>query len=200
MMAPTHIAVGLALATPLVFLAPELASVGALAAIAGSLFPDLDLLVGEHRRSLHFPVYGWLLAVPAVAVAAIAPTPATLAAALFLVAAALHPLVDLLGGTSEPAPWEFATDRGVYLHPAKRWLAPTRWVRYDGAPEDLLVAGLLSVPGLFLFDETVRAVTVASLGVAVAYTAVRKRIPQLSGRFPGAVLWVASVLLSRLRR
>jgi hypothetical protein len=200
MMAPTHVAVGVALAAPLAVLAPELASTGAVAAIAGSLFPDLDLLVGEHRRSLHAPVYGWLLALPAVAVAVTVPGPTTLAAALFLVAAALHPLVDLLGGTSEPAPWEFATDRGVYLHVTGRWLAPTRWVRYDGAPEDLLVAGVLSVPGLLLFDGTVRAVTVASLGVAVVYTAVRKRVPQLSGRFPGAVLWAVSFLLSRLRR
>lgn len=52
MMSPTHTAMGILLALPLVVAAPELAAVGALAGIAGGAFPDLDLLVGEHRKTL----------------------------------------------------------------------------------------------------------------------------------------------------
>ncbi|WP_101294328.1 hypothetical protein [Halegenticoccus soli] len=197
-MAPTHVAVGLLLAAPVAAHKPELAPLAA--AVAGSVFPDLDLLVGRHRKSLHFPVYSWLLALPAVAAAAALRTPWSVSLGLFLLAAALHPAVDLLGGSSEPAPWEYATDRGVYLHLGGRWLAPKRWVRYDGAPEDLALAVCCTVPALVVFDGPARAVALGSLAVGVGYAAARKRIPQLSGRFPGAVLWIAGLFLSRLRR
>lgn len=65
----------------------------------------------------------------------------------------------------------------MYLHPRNRWLAPKRWVRYDGAPEDLVLTGVLSVPGLLLFEGPVRTLTVAGLVVGVVYTVVRKRVP-----------------------
>jgi hypothetical protein len=177
MMSPTHTATGVVLAAPLVVVAPEFAVVGALAGIVGGVFPDLDLFVGEHRRTLHFPVYYWLVALPATVVAAVRPSTVTVALALFALSAAVHSVVDWFGAGPEPRPWADPSEQAVYLHPRGRWLAPKRWVRYDGAPEDLLLTGVLSVPGLFLFDDTVRTLTVAGLVVGVAYTVVRKRVP-----------------------
>ena len=185
MMNTTHAAMGVALAAPLTVLAPELAPAAALAAIAGGVFPDLDLFGGQHRRTLHFPVYYAAAALAASAAAVARPSVETVALAFFLLSAALHSVTDALGGGLELRPWEPSDDRGVYLHPAKRWVRPRRWIRYDGAPEDLVLAGVLSLPGLLLFDGWVRRLTVAGLAVSVVYTAVRKRLPELEGRLSG---------------
>ncbi|USZ67346.1 metal-dependent hydrolase [Halorussus salilacus] len=183
MMGTTHAAAGVTLAAPLVALAPELAPVAALAGMAGGVFPDLDLLSGQHRRTLHFPVYYSAAAAATAAAALLAPAPATVAVAFFLVSAAVHCVADAAGGGLELRPWEATDDRGVYVHPAGRWVAPRRWIRYDGAPEDLLAAAVLSVPGLVLFDGWVRRLTVAGLVVSVVYVAVRKRLPGIEMRY-----------------
>ena len=183
MMNTTHAAMGVTLAAPLVVLAPELAPVAALAAFVGGVFPDFDLFSGQHRRTLHFPVYYAVGAVVAGVVALFSPTAATVGAAFFLLSAAVHCVADAIGGGLELRPWEATDDRGVYVHPAGRWTPPRRWIRYDGAPEDLLLAGLLSLPGLFVFDGAIRALTVVGLALSVVYVAVRKRLPDVETRF-----------------
>ncbi|PSQ01414.1 hypothetical protein BRC94_04060 [Halobacteriales archaeon QS_5_70_17] len=183
MMAPTHVLAGLAGASLLVATAPEHATVGALAAAAGGVAPDLDALVGTHRRTLHSPVYGTLVAAPAVALAALAPSALTVALAAFLGAAALHAVADALEGGRELRPWERTTDRAVYSHYHGRWLRARRLVRYDGAPEDLVLAALLAVPSLAVLPGALRWLPAACLAVAVPYALVRRRIPGLVERF-----------------
>lgn len=185
MMLTTHAATGLALAVPVAYLAPELAPAAALGAIAGGAFPDLDLLVGRHRRTLHFPVYYWPPAILVAAVAAVRPSPLAVAAALALLAAAAHSVVDLFGAGTELRPWERTSAEAVYLHVRGRWLAPRYWVRYDGAPEDLLLTAVLSVPGLVLYGPTVRRLTLGMIAVAAVYVLVRKRLPGVEERFRG---------------
>jgi hypothetical protein len=180
-MGTTHAAAGVLLATPLLVLAPELAPAAALAGACGGLFPDVDAIVGTHRRTLHFPVYYWLVALPAVALAVAVPGPATAAIALFALSAAVHSVADAFGGSDDFRPWERTSSRAVYVHAFGRWVAPRRLVRYDGSPEDLALTVLLSVPGLFLFGPHVRAATAVGLVVAFVYTAFRKRIPDLIG-------------------
>jgi len=182
MMATTHAAVGLLLALPLTVVAPELAPVAALAAMAGGVFPDLDLVAGVHRKTLHFPDYYWLGALPALAAASLAPGSVTVATAWFLLSAAVHSVSDAFGAGTEPRPWERTSAQAVYLHSRSRWLAPRYWVRYDGAPEDYLLTVLLLTPGLFVFDSTVRRVALAFIAVGGAYTLVRKRLPDVEER------------------
>ena len=182
MMAPTHVGAGIALAAPVALLAPELAPLVVVAAVAGSVFPDLDMVAGEHRRTLHAVEAYALLAVLATFAAVVVPSAPAVAAATFFVAAALHPLFDLAGGSSEARPWEAATDHGVYLRSREAWVAPKRWIRYDGAPEDLALAAVLVAPGLVVFGEGVRAFALGTLVVGAGYALCRKRIPQLSGR------------------
>lgn len=181
-MAPTHVAAGTAVAAPVALLAPELAPPVVAAAVAGSVFPDLDMVAGEHRRTLHALEAYALLALVTGFAAVVAPSPPVVAVAVFFVAAALHPLLDLAGGSSEARPWEAATDRGVYLRSRGRWIAPKRWARYDGAPEDLALTAVLLAPGVVVFGDGVRALAVGTLAVGVVYALARKRIPQLSGR------------------
>jgi hypothetical protein len=179
MMATTHALAGLALAALVGLVAPEHAPAAAAAGLAGGVFPDLDLYSG-HRRTLHFPVYYALAALPAALVAALAPTTATVALAVFLAAAALHAASDALGGGLELEPWRATSERAVYSHFHGRWLRPRRLVRYDGAPEDVLVAAVVGVPASLTFDAAVQQVVAGALAVSMAYAAVRKHLPRIA--------------------
>lgn len=190
-MATTHAFAALSFAAVLAALAPEFAGVVAVAAVAGGIAPDLDLYAG-HRRTLHFPVYYPALAAPASVLAVALPTPATVGLAMFLIGAALHSAMDAFGGGLELKPWEGTSERAVYSHYHGRWIAPRRWVRYDGAPEDLALAAALAAPGLVVFDGTIRTLLVALLTVSVGYVAVRKFLVAIAEwlvkRTPEAVL------------
>ncbi|WP_135806725.1 metal-dependent hydrolase [Halorussus marinus] len=183
MMNTTHAAMGVTLAAPLTALAPEFAPIGALAGFLGGAFPDLDLLSGQHRQTLHFPAYYSAAAIAAVTAALLAPGLGTVGVALFFVSAAVHCISDAAGGGLELRPWKATDDRGVYVHPAGHWVRARRWIRYDGAPEDLLLASAFSLPGLVLFDGVVRQLTIGALAVSVVYVAVRKRLPDLETRY-----------------
>lgn len=178
MMSTTHAAIGATAAALVGPLAPELASVAALGAIAGGLFPDLDVLA-EHRKTLHYPEHYWFLTVPALSLAVAVPGVWTVVTAAFFGSAALHSTIDVLGGGLGLRPWISDDDRGVYSHWNGRWLRARRWVRYDGAPEDLLVVAIFTVPPLLVFDGPVRTVVAAGLAVSTVYTAIRRRLPDV---------------------
>ncbi|MFB6266381.1 MAG: metal-dependent hydrolase [Halodesulfurarchaeum sp.] len=184
MMSTTHAAMGLAAASILTVVAPELAVVAGLAAVAGGVFPDLDLVL-QHRKSLHhpelYPVLAALAAVPAL----LRPGPLLVAVAWFFGGAALHSLTDVLGGGLGLRPWESDDERGIYLHTRARWVPPRRWVRYDGAPEDLLVAVAFSIPPYLAFGPQVRKLILAGLGASLGYVLLRKRLVDVYERFAG---------------
>ena len=191
MMATTHVLAGLTIAAVASILAPEAALHAAVAGALGGLVPDLDLYAG-HRRTLHFPVYGPLVAALGVAVALLAPSTLTIAVAVFLLALAVHSLSDLFGGGLELRPWEGTSDRAVYSHYHRTWWAPRRFVRYDGAPEDLVVAGVLAVPGLLVFDGQTDLVIAGILAISAGYVLVRKPMVRIAewvvDRTPAPVL------------
>jgi hypothetical protein len=173
MMGTTHAFVGLTMAAAVAVVAPEVAVPAAIGGLAGGFFPDLDMLA-EHRKTLHFPVYYWIPATLTAGVALAFPTALTVGVALFFLAAAVHSASDVLGGGLELRPWLGTAEKGVYVHATGRWVRPKQWIRYDGAPEDLVAAGLLSIPGLLTFGGHVRTVVLVSLAVSVAYTVTRK--------------------------
>ncbi len=181
MMATTHALAGVTLAVVVSLFVPEAGGLPVLAAAVGGFFPDLDL-TGDHRKTLHFPVYYSVAALAAVVVAVLVTTPTTLAVTLFLAAAALHSVMDAAGGGLEPRPWLGQGERAVYNHASGRWIRPRRWIRYDGAPEDLALCGALAIPGLLVFDGTAQAVIVGTLGVSVVYTALRRPLVALADR------------------
>ena len=179
MMAPTHAVLAALLAVPLFFLAPELATVGALAAMAGGLLPDLDLYSG-HRKTLHYPVYGSAAALIAVAVVAVVPTQLTVVAAMVLAGAALHAVTDIAGAGLELRPWEGRSSRAVYNHFHGRWETPLRLIRYDGAPEDVLLAAGATAILAVVFGGPVLLAAGALLGVGVVYAVLRKPLARLA--------------------
>lgn len=180
-MLPTHAIAGMVLALPVAYARPEFAAVALVAGFVGGVVPDLDLYAG-HRKTLHYPVYYQPLAAVALVLAAWRPTAATVGVAFVLVGAAVHSVTDVFGGGLELRPWEGTSDHAVYDHHRRRWIAPRRWVQYDGSPRDLCLAVALAVPLLVTLDGALRRVVFASLVVAVVYTVVRRVLPRLAVR------------------
>lgn len=178
MMATTHAFVGAALASVTLVFAPGAAPIAMAAGFVGGIVPDLDVAF-EHRRTLHFPVYGPVVAALVVVFAALVPTTASIAIAAFVVAAALHPVMDALGGSKEARPWLHTTDHAVYDHYNGRWLTPCHWVRYDGSPGDFVVGVVASAPLLVLATDPLWSVVVASLAVSLVYTVFRRQVVDL---------------------
>lgn len=175
MMATTHTLAGVCIGLLAAWLAPvETGSVVAAAAVGG-LAPDLDLL-WDHRKTLHFPGVGSLVAVVAVGVAVVAPSTATVALAAALVAAAVHAVSDVIGGGLSLRPWEPSSDRGVYEHVRGTWHPPRRWIRYDGAPEDAFLGLAIGLPAYAATDGLTRTAIVGLLVVSVGYAIVRRHV------------------------
>lgn len=181
MMLPTHALVGLAVATPVLVLAPENANAALIGALVGSILPDLDMYWG-HRRTLHFPTGYTFAAVPAVAVALVLKTSLAVTIAFFLIGAALHCRMDRYGGGLELRPWEATSERAVYDHIHRKWLRPKRWIRYDGAPEDVLLAVLLGGPLFVVLENPFRWVVAAALLIGCAYGLLRRPLAALAPR------------------
>ncbi|MFC6754499.1 metal-dependent hydrolase [Halorubrum tibetense] len=178
MMLPTHVLVGMALATPVAVAVPELAGSVVAGAVVGSVLPDVDV-VARHRRTLHFPSGYVLLAVPTVIVVLVWPSTATAAVATATVAAAVHSRMDAYGGSYELRPWERTTDRAVYDHVRGEWRLAKRSIRYDGSRSDLLLSFAAATPPLVLLDGTYRPLVGGALAVAVSYTLLRRRLPDV---------------------
>ncbi|MFB6194996.1 MAG: metal-dependent hydrolase [Haloplanus sp.] len=199
MMLPTHALGGMLLALPVALAFPEFSSVALGAGFLGGAVPDLDMYVG-HRRTLHYPVYYAAFAGMGALALALAPSSATVAAATFLAAAATHSVADIFGGGLELRPWEATSTRAVYDHYHGRWIAPRRWIPYDGAPTDLLVSVAVAVPLLTVVDQPLRWLVGGALVVAVAYAAVRRVLPTVAERLvAGLPLWLLAYLPARYR-
>lgn len=181
----THAVVGVCLALPVLAVAPGFAVPAALAGTAGSIVPDVDLFVGRHRRTLHFPVLGWGLALPWVAAALLAPNAWTAGAATFALGFAVHAGSDALGAGDEVRPWERTSAEAVYDHLHGRWWRPRYLVRYDGAPEDLLATAVGALPGVVLFGGVVRTLCLVCVGLGAVYVLVRRNLPPGVEEFVG---------------
>ena len=184
-MAFTHALVGALLAAPVVAFAPAFAVPATLAGMVGGLLPDVDLFVGRHRRTLHFPVLGWALALPAVGAAVVFPSVETASLATLTASFALHAGTDALGAGDEIRPWERTSREAVYDHLRGRWIAPRFLIRYDGAPEDAVATAVLAAPVVAFYPEPVPALAAGCVALGTVYALVRRRLPPVVEEFVG---------------
>lgn len=189
MMGVTHGLVGAVFAFPFVLLYPELATPLILAGYLGGLFPDVDLFVGTHRKTLHFPVYFAVLAGVTGLIGALATLPRVLVVSVFFCGAAIHSWSDIAGAGVELRPWERTDTRAVYLHAQNRWITARYWIPYDGSPLDLFLVALLAGLVYIIYPTTpvVGVLIVGSIGVGGVYTGVRRKLPALKEYLEGVL-------------
>nr|EGQ39889.1 MAG: hypothetical protein J07AB56_06170 [Candidatus Nanosalinarum sp. J07AB56] len=114
MMLPTHAATGLLLGVA----ASQLFSYGSVTvflAVAGSVVPDLDMLM-SHKRTLHYPIVGLL---SAVALWLLSPH-----AGMFAFSAGVHAVMDVFSNGKTMRPGTDSDPRAVYDHASAGWLSP----------------------------------------------------------------------------
>jgi len=181
----THVLVGLLCTVPVALGAPAYATPAAVGAVIGGVFPDFDLFVRTHRRTLHFPVAGPVAAGVGLAVAAVAPSPATTATACGLLAAGVHSASDVLGAGEELRPWERTNPHAVYDHVRGRWLRARYLVPYDGSARDFLLTVACAVPVAAVYDGPVRWLVAVLVAAAAVYAALRKRLVPYFQRIVG---------------
>lgn len=178
MMATTHALYGMAAGASLFAVAPEYAPVAMVVGYVAGFLPDLDAYA-DHRKTLHFPVYGSVFAMLAVVLAALVPSLVTVALATALVAVAAHAVMDAGDGGLSLRPWVEEPDRAVYSHYHGRWVAPRRIVAYDGAPSDLALALAAGLPLLAVTHGPHRTLVAATLLFSAGYVLVRKRLVEI---------------------
>jgi hypothetical protein len=163
-MSPTHVAVGGILG----LLAPGLDAV--LAGALGGLLPDLDLLFGKHRKTLHFP---WLYGVAASGFYAVSTVLDGFGfVAVFFAAAGVHSFMDRFAG-AELRSWD--SDRwrneAVYDHLRDEWSPPSRVV-HGGSVRDLVLCLSCGVSlAVFGGDAISRAVSSSVVAFSTLYFA-----------------------------
>jgi hypothetical protein len=178
MMATTHALYGMAAGASLLAVAPEYAPTAMVVGYVAGAVPDFDAYA-EHRRTLHFPVYAPLCAVPALALAVVSPSVPTVSLAAALVALAAHAVMDAGGGGLSLRPWADEPDRAVYSHYHGRWISPRRLVAYDGAPGDFALALGAGLPLLLVTAGPYRLLVATTLVCSAVYVLLRKRLVEI---------------------
>lgn len=176
MMFTTHVLAGMLLGGLYEFMVPGLALV-MVGGVAG-FFPDMDMFF-THRKTLHRPFQ--YIALGLVSGLAVLVNPLFSIPSVFLLSASLHSFMDVLSNGKTIRPWERKDDHAVYNHFRDRWIQPKRYM-YDGSERDLILANILAVLNLFVFNFITTAVAGALISFSVIYSLFRKQLAEeLSG-------------------
>jgi hypothetical protein len=195
MMLPTHILAGMLLGAAVASFAPGESSVLLLAGAIGGMLPDIDMVVGEHRQTLHFPVY-YMAAAAVSGIAALTVHPLFTAITVFFLGAGVHCLMDVLGGGKELRPWEGTDDRAVYNHATGSWVMARRYF-YAGSVTDLAIS---IIAAILLFPVTTRYQRLAVVfltGTALSFTLL---LPSIARWVPQKYDTFSAFLRSQLSR
>jgi len=179
MMASTHILTG-ALAG---WLASSGLNAGGVpvvwAGAMGGLVPELDFLIGHHRKSLHYPYSYFIAALPLAVLYVLAPSSLILMLAAGFLSAGIHSSMDILAG-AELRSWdeERWQNTAVYDHIRGRWIEPRRIV-YGGSKADLLLSVIIYLIAMyFVSDIVLQTIFTALIAFSFAYTVLVRRITE----------------------
>lgn len=177
-MLPTHIVIGLVGFLPLLYMYPLYSTPIIVGVIIGSAFPDLDLLVGKHRKTLHYPVLGVLFSTISLVVFLVSSNSITSFCFALFTSIFIHSFLDIIGGSLEDEPWERNRNIVVYNHIKGTWFNAKRWIPYDGSPYDLLLfcilTGVLLIKRSYI-DNLLYIIGILSF-IAVFYTLFRRTL------------------------
>ena len=183
MMLPTHIILGLLVMTPFVAVFDLPVSV-LYGAIIGSILPDLDLIVGTHRKTFHFPRYSFIVLIGSVVMISGYPSILGFFIVGLVVGFTLHSSSDVLGSGLEVRPWERTSKKAVFNHYTQEWEKPLHYFSYDGSPTDFFVLfGGSIILWMFWIQQNpapyIQEVIILSIGVGVVYTFSRRVLPKI---------------------
>lgn len=181
-MGSTHILFGMIIAYLYSYIQPELLFPLTLAAILGSIIPDLDMPF-DHRKTLHYPVYYSIGAILSVPIFIFSASLITGVVSMLFLSMALHCLVDVLGCGLEPRPWEANNDQAVYFHYPGFWAKPRRWIKYDGSPGDHIITLSLAIVLMNLYTYPFKQFVAAVLVSGTLYTFSRRILKDLAPSF-----------------
>lgn len=170
----THVLVGLLVGALFSIAIPESGALPLYAGLLGGAFPDLDMLL-THRRSLHYPVLFSIASVVSALLLSLYTTSLVVVIAAFTLAAAIHCLMDTLGGGKEMRPWREVDERAVYNHVGAEWIKPRRLV-YDGSLKDLGLSVVSGGLAYYLLRPRFRVFIAFILVFAIVYAGIRRWI------------------------
>ena len=174
MMVFTHVLVGIVLAAIVSLQVPINPTTLVVAGLVGGGFPDIDLLL-MHRKTLHFPVIYSAISLFLLIGYLLSDSVVVLALLLGVAAAALHSLMDVLGGGKEMRPWRETDDRAVYNHVTKEWVRPLR-LFYDGSMPDLLLAISLGAIAVWILPGRLWPLLFGLVLLSIVYTVLRRAV------------------------
>lgn len=171
---------GVILSLPLFNYFPEYKAAIFVSLTIGFSIPDLDLFIGEHRKTIHYPFTGVFPTVASVFLVSLYPTVLTVSFLVFCLGVWIHSVSDIFGGGVEDEPWKATEDKVVYNHITGKWINARRTIPYDGSPRDLLSFIILTCFFLLLYplDITFNEVVFTLLlsVIAVFYTVFRRTL------------------------
>jgi len=194
----THILIGVAIAGVVTPVVTGDVTPLVIAGVLGGAFPDSDMLF-VHRKTLHFPVR-YSVGAGGLALLALAiPSSLVILGAVATAAAALHCLMDALGGGKEMRPWLETDNRAVYNHVSRTWIRPRR-IFYDGSLSDFVLATGLAILSGWLLPERYWPLLIGLVVMAGLYTVGRRVVTQwISDDYPTFSSYIQAQLRSILR-
>lgn len=181
MMLPTHVIFALSLSSVLLLFSPDSSLIIFSLAFVGGVVPDIDLLFGEHRRTLHYPVYSFFGLIGSFLAAIVLFNVYTVGLLSLMIGLTSHGLGDIAGSGLEHKPWKRTTNKGIYNHYVDEWISPKYIVGYDGSLRDLSLLVVLSVFVYLQYSIVmyVEYIIIGLLVIGISYTIVRKYLPDL---------------------
>lgn len=168
----THVLIGILLSMQIAQISTIPISYFLLFGAIGGFLPDIDMLF-VHRKTLHYPVIFSILTSVLILLYISTRSDILLLFIVLILAAAIHCLMDVLGGGKEMRPWRETDDRAVYDHIRQRWVEPLR-LFYDGSLPDLFIS-VISAVLILLFDSVrIDFWIILLIALAIMYTLFRR--------------------------
>lgn len=180
MMLPTHISIGLILFLPMSNIYQDYSSFILLASIIGSIFPDLDMIYMNHRKTLH-PIFIYFsLSMLFLLLSVITNNLYIILLFVILLSSFIHTLFDTFGTGAEKHPWKHNNNDAIYSYILHKWIKGRRYIAYDGSPMDLLLLLCFSI--LFIqYNDIIEynIIIYICISVGLIYTILRKKLPTI---------------------
>jgi hypothetical protein len=182
MMLPTHITIGFLFSIIFFYLHPDSLPLLIIATLIGSIIPDIDIFIGQHRKTLHFPVGYTGITVILLPLYFLLPTVGIASLIVLVGSASIHSLTDIIGGGLSKTPWKTIDSPTVYSHYHNVWIteknAPMT-VKYDGSYLDfaVLLGSVYIISQINLEIMYLTEFLILLLVIGGIYTSIRRKLP-----------------------